>query len=95
MKEAVTLLRLGRILNFMKFLSDTETSQTERVLPHTGGTQKDARAEVGKKLLNLFLNDGKIRGQTPEGEIFEHDISLQLARRFVSRLKGIRVRGTR
>jgi anaerobic magnesium-protoporphyrin IX monomethyl ester cyclase len=95
MKEAVTLLRLGRILNFMKFLSDTETSQTESVLPHTGGTQRDARAEVGKKLLNLFLDDGKIRGETPEGEIFEHDISLQLARRFVSRLKGIRIRGTR
>jgi anaerobic magnesium-protoporphyrin IX monomethyl ester cyclase len=95
MKEAVTLLRLGRILNFIKFLLDTDPPYTDVFQPHTGGTQTDTRTEDGKKLLNMFMRDGKIRGQTPEGDIFEHDISLQLTRRFISRLKDIRVRGTR
>jgi hypothetical protein len=55
----------------------------------------DARMESGKKLLNMFLIDGKIRGQTPEGEIFEHNISLKLARGLIAKLKDIRVTGTR
>jgi anaerobic magnesium-protoporphyrin IX monomethyl ester cyclase len=86
-EESVTLLRLGRILNFMKFLADTGASHA--------GKQTDARMEVGKKLLNMFLSDAKIRGQTPEGEIFEHNISMPLTRRFIRKLKDIRVRGTR
>ncbi len=89
-KESVTLLRLGRILNFMKFLADNSAFRW-----HGAEDQTDARAEAGKKLLNMFLNDAKIRGQTPEGEIFEHNISMQLTRRFIRKLKDIRVRGTR
>jgi hypothetical protein len=42
----------------------------------------------------MFLIDGKIRGQTPEGEIFEHDVSLEITRMFIRKLKNIRVSGT-
>jgi len=94
-KEAVTLLRLGRILNFMKFLADTGTSHADTSPVYAAEKQMDARMESGKKLLNMFLIDGKIRGQTPEGEIFEHNISLKLARGFIAKLKDIRVTGTR
>jgi radical SAM superfamily enzyme YgiQ (UPF0313 family) len=94
-KEAVTLLRLGRILNFMKFLADTETSPADASPVHAAERQMDKRMENGKKLLNMFLIDGKIRGQAPDGEIFEHNISPQVARGFLSKLKDIRVTGTR
>ncbi|MGA8180372.1 MAG: radical SAM protein, partial [Desulfobacterales bacterium] len=94
-KEAVTLLRLGRILNFMKFLADTGTSHADASPVHAAEEQMDARTESGKKLLNMFLIDGKIRGQTPAGEIFQHNISLQVARGFIAKLKDIRVTGTR
>ncbi len=92
-REAVTLLRLGRILNFMKFLADMGNSHTWGVRRHGAGTPSGVRSEIGKKLLDMFLIDGKIRGQTPEGEIFEHNVSLRLTRRFISKLKDIRVRG--
>jgi len=93
-KEAVTLLRLGRILNFMKFLHDLDAAD--------GGTPKqpadthapDTRIENGKKLLRMFLDDGKIRGITPDNDIFEHNISIGLSRRFIRKLQGVRVRGT-
>ena len=94
-KEAVTLLRLGRILNFMKFLADTAASRADRFRQGRAETRKDPRTETGKKLLNMFLKDGKIRGRTPEGEIFEHTVSLELTRRFICKLKDIRVRGAR
>jgi radical SAM superfamily enzyme YgiQ (UPF0313 family) len=94
-EEAVTLLRLGRILNFMKFLADTETSHADALRPLAAENQPDTRIEAGKDLLNLFLMDGKIRGQTPDGEIFEHCISMELSRRFVRKVKDIRIRGTR
>jgi anaerobic magnesium-protoporphyrin IX monomethyl ester cyclase len=94
-REAVTLLRLGRIINFMKFLADMGNSRTRGFRRHGAGTPADERTEIGKKLLDMFLIDGKIRGQTPEGEIFEHNVSLWLTRRFISKLKDIRIVGAR
>jgi radical SAM superfamily enzyme YgiQ (UPF0313 family) len=93
-REAVTLLRLGRMLNFMKFLADMGTSHTRAFRRHGAGTRLDARTKIGKKLFDMFLIDGKIRGQTPEGEIFEHDVSLEITRMFIRKLKNIRVSGT-
>jgi len=93
-KGAVTLLRLGRIINFMKFLADIDNSHAGALPRHRAGTQSDVRTAIGKKLLDMFLIDGKIRGQAPEGEIFEHSISLQLARRFLRELRDISVKGT-
>lgn len=94
-KEAATLLRLGRIINFMKYLADHKPSHPGASRQHAAAGQRHARTEAGKKLLKMFLDDAKIRGQTPEGEIFEHDISMQLTRRFIRKLKDVRIRGTR
>jgi radical SAM superfamily enzyme YgiQ (UPF0313 family) len=93
-KEAVTLLRLGRIINFMKFLIDLDAASSGTP-KHPADTQEhDTRIENGKNLLRMFLDDGRIRGITPEGDIFEHNISIELSRRFIRRLQGISVRGT-
>ncbi|OEU68112.1 MAG: hypothetical protein BBJ57_00110 [Desulfobacterales bacterium PC51MH44] len=93
-KEAVTLLRLGRILNFMKYLVDRGWNITGASIKKSRIENQDNRIETGKKFLRMFLNDGKIRGTTPEGEVFEHRISTELTKKFIQRLKGIRVRGT-
>jgi hypothetical protein len=41
----------------------------------------------------MFLKDGKIRGITPDGDVFEHRISSELSKQFIQRLKGIHIRG--
>lgn len=93
-KEAVTLLRLGRILNFMKYLVDRGWNITGASIKKSRIENQDNRIETGKKFLRMFLNDGKIRGITPEGKVFEHRVSTELTKKFIQRLKGIRVRGT-
>ena len=92
--EAVTLLRLGRILNFMKYLKDLESAASGVSRRHASIRKPDDRLETGMKLLEMFLDDGKIRGITPDGEIFEHNISTELTRRFLGELKNIPIRGT-
>jgi len=92
--ESATLLRLGRILNFIKLLKDKGVN-ISGVLMNNGrvGNLTD-RMETGVELLQMFLKDGKIRGMTPEGNVFEHRISLELSKKFIQRLKGIDIRGT-
>lgn len=94
-KDVVTLLRLGRILNFMKYLADLETAPSGASIQRASLKQEGNRIQIGRKLLRMFLNDGKIRGITPDGQIFEHNISIPLTHRFIQNLKNIRIRGTR
>ena len=93
-KEALTLLRLGRILNFMKFLRDLDAAAGGTPKQPADAHEPDTRIENGKNLLRMFLEDGKIRGITPEGDIFEHSISIELSRRFIRELQRVSVRGT-
>jgi len=91
--ESVTLLRLGRILNFMKSLIDRGFPIPE---PAPAGTKIEApydRFESGKKLLRYFLYDGKIRGVDRDGNLFEHDTETVLAQAFLEGLKPIQIRG--
>jgi hypothetical protein len=92
--EAVTLMRLARILNFIKSLVDAE-SELPRPAPLTVNIAlKGAdRGEIGLRLLASFLYDGRILGIDPEGEVFEHAVSYNLSRCFIDRLKRIRIRG--
>jgi membrane protease subunit (stomatin/prohibitin family) len=53
-----------------------------------------ARIEIGKNLLKMFLDDGKIRGLTLDNDIFEHNISIELSRRFIRELQNVQIRGT-
>ena len=88
--EAVTILRLGRILNFMKHLIRNGGG-----LPEPGAFQEDIlsdeadREEKGRRLLSWFLFDGRIRGTTATGDVFEHTSARKLTGQF---LEGIQSR---
>lgn len=92
--ESVTLMRLGRLLNFMKSLIDQE-------IDYKAETQGDSnkslplenRRETGIRLLQMFLTDGKIRGVTPDGSIYAHEVCLDLTRRFRDGIDAIAIKG--
>jgi anaerobic magnesium-protoporphyrin IX monomethyl ester cyclase len=91
--ESITLLRLSRIINFMKSLIDSgrplpDPAPAADYLDHSNNRQK-----IGEKLLQFFLHDARIRGVSPDGEVFEHKIDLELSKKFLARLKLIRIRG--
>lgn len=92
--EAVTLLRLGRVLNFMKLLIDQG-----RGLPRPGAPEKltelpESRLDLGRVLLAGFLNDGLIRGIDDDGSIYVHRTDSKLCEMFLERLRGIKLRGS-
>ncbi len=93
-KEAVTLLRLARILNFMKSLLDTGTPIPDASPAKIRSDNLDNRIEIGKQFIGKFLNDGRIRGVTPQGEVYDHLISDSISREFVAGLAQINIRGT-
>jgi radical SAM superfamily enzyme YgiQ (UPF0313 family) len=93
--ETVTLLRLARILNFMKSLLDqgVPIPDASPAGHHVDGSGD--RIEIGRRLTAKFLTDGRIRGITPEGELYDHLISETVSRNFLARLKKINLKGTR
>ncbi len=92
-KETVTLLRLSRMVNFMKSLIDSGQPMPQPASA-SGTIEVPAdRQAAGKQLLQFFLYDGKIRGADPQGEVYEHEISLKLSREFLNRLKLTDVKG--
>ena len=94
--QTVTLLRLGRILNYMKHLLDSgrklppASHPSNPFLPETVD-----RDEAGRMLLSAFLADGRIRGIDDGGRIFEHLIDTQLSEAFLGGLGRTGVRGAR
>lgn len=92
-QQTITLLRLSRIVNFIKHLID-RGQQIPNPLPATsriGNLQQ--REAAGKQLLQFFLKDGSIRGVNSNGEVFAHDTSLQLSKQFLDRMDFSRIRG--
>jgi len=55
----------------------------------------DNRIEIGKQLIGKFLHDARIRGVTPQGEIYDHLISDSVSHEFVRGLAKIKLKGTR
>ncbi|WDP88732.1 MAG: B12-binding domain-containing radical SAM protein [Desulfobacter sp.] len=89
--EAVTLLRLTRMLNFMKSLVDTE-GELPRAEPARTELPSD-RHDAGKTLIKWFLNDGIIRGVDREGRAYAHTTDRQLTRQFLERIRTSPVAG--
>jgi radical SAM superfamily enzyme YgiQ (UPF0313 family) len=93
--ETVTLMRLGRIINFMKHLVDKgitppppqDFNASSRILRTVD------RETAGIELLSGLFKDGRIRGITPEGAIYDHTISGPLVERFLKLLQNCRVKG--
>ncbi len=84
-RDSITLLRMGRIINFMKSLLDNGDIIPEPIPCHEDIlTDTRDRIETGKKLLAWFLYDGTIRGTTREGQIYCHHISEKLTKLFIN-----------
>ena len=92
--DAATLMRLGRILNFIKALLDAGLKLPDPMPAETTKIDiRSDRTEIGIRLLQPFLYDGSIRGVTPGGDVYAHRVSLNLTRQFIGGLKEIRIRG--
>jgi radical SAM superfamily enzyme YgiQ (UPF0313 family) len=92
--ESVTLLRLGRLLNFMKYLLDHGLSAPAPWPSDAVAFDPGNRIETGRSLLARFLADGRIRGLTPDGMLYDHHVASRLCERFLSGLQKITLRGT-
>jgi radical SAM superfamily enzyme YgiQ (UPF0313 family) len=95
--DSVTLLRLGRILNFFKSLGPAEKREVlalyasgehipekfdMRDTPGSAQTVATKRRAIGKTLLAFFLRDGVIYGVNPDGRLFVHNVSSSLCTQF-------------
>jgi hypothetical protein len=92
--ESATLLRLGRILNFMKYLLDHGIPVPAPRHSEATALEPKDRILVGRSLLARFLADGSIPGLTPDGRAYEHHVAPRLCERFLSGLRNITLRGT-
>jgi len=92
--ESITLLRLGRILNFMKALQDQGGPVSIRHMASPGELPDTTdRTAVGIWLLQDFFRSGIIRGLSPEGRIFEHKTAPSLVRMFIDGIRNMDVQG--
>ena len=88
--DSATLLRLGRMLNFIKDLDEKKiplplpASAPPRVNPDAD------RRSLGRTLLAAFLKDGGIRGVDADGSVYEHRVAPTLCRRFLDGLAVLR-----
>jgi radical SAM superfamily enzyme YgiQ (UPF0313 family) len=92
--ESATLLRLGRILNFIKSLTDKGITLADLAAGKTPTAIRNERIRTGIRLVQSFMDDGNIRGIAPDGSIFNHPISRPLVRTFIRGLESIRIRGS-
>lgn len=79
-EDSVTLLRLGRILNFIKSLSRSDSIPAADSQDSAWTPAK--RRNAGLLLLRNFLLDGTVSGMTPQGELFRHRVSERLCEIF-------------
>jgi anaerobic magnesium-protoporphyrin IX monomethyl ester cyclase len=92
--EAVTLLRLGRIINFYKHIIDSEQSlPIPAPLLHSRVDPARDRVSLGLALVAHFFSEGQILGVTSAGEIYEHESSGEICQELLAGLKNITVRG--
>ncbi len=84
--ESATLLRLGRILNFMKGLRADGVSLPRPAAPPLRLDPAIDRRRAGLSLLGAFFYDGGIRGVDADGSLYDHLVSAPLCRRFLQGL---------
>lgn len=81
--ESVTLLRLGRIVNFIKQLREDGKIVKASPFDKQGVENLHDRNEIGHRLVEAFLYDGAIRGIQQDGTIFYHGASVELTKKFI------------
>jgi hypothetical protein len=77
----------------MKSLIDNGLALPRPVPATSSITISIDRREIGRQLLQFFLYDGIIRGVSPDGEVYEHEIDLDLCKKFLAGIKTVRIRG--
>ncbi len=83
--QAATLLRLSRIINFAKELENKHIPMpAPQPYVCMDAARHEGRMEKGQILLSRFLHDGRIRGMTPDGDMYEHPADLSLTHRMLS-----------
>ncbi len=86
--HSITLLRLARILNFMKSLKKRKSLLPEPVKCCQNSIDPGIdRKNAGILLVSWFLDDGIIRGIDKNGDIYHHAIDPLLTKRFTDRIK--------
>lgn len=93
-EQTVTLMRLSRVLNFMKHLIDIGTGIPGATPLSVDTLDPSDRIASGRRLLAAFIEDGIIRGVTSEGEIYPHQICRQTTGMFLGKLSGVAIRGS-
>ncbi len=90
--EAITLLRLSRIINFMKLIiNNGEKIPEPAIYNNIKMLNISDRIMIGHQLLSWFLSDGLIRGITPQGEVFIHNVSTVLTRQFIDKIGNVKL----
>lgn len=89
--EAVTLLRLGRVLNFIKSLLKQGWKLHDIYNMKEDLPAALDRTFIGVVLLKSFLRDGLLRGMTPDGDIYVHKQSESLSRHFAEAIWKLRL----
>jgi len=93
-KASLTLLRLARMLNFMKqCVDETGHLPTPEPIPPQVHDLAGSRSDNGHRLVRWFLNDGIIRGVRSDGKVFAHPTDPRLTRAFIKGLDTIAVCG--
>jgi len=94
--ESATLLRLARILNFMKqCVDEQENHPFPAPRPYDGRPLSGSRDAIGRHLLSWFLDDGIVRGVHPNGEVFAQPTASWMTRSFWEGLKSLNIKGFR
>jgi len=92
--ESATLLRLARMLNFMKQCAD---QRDERSFPkpsrYDGRRLAGSRTEMGRQLVSWFLADGILRGVDPNGAVFVHPAPSWMIHAFWKSIQMLPLRG--
>ena len=93
--QAVTLWRLGRVVNFIKSLLD-QGLDLPRPAPLSDPLPEPRarRQEAGVKLLAALLHDAQIRGVTPQGEVYVHPSDRPLMVEFVESMARLEPKGS-
>lgn len=93
-RQAVTLLRLGRILNFMKYILDLGHGLPPPAKPPRRIDPRADRMAIGRQLLAAFFKEGHIRGIDDHGRLYGHCIDPTLTRAFLRGLAHGSLRGS-
>jgi radical SAM superfamily enzyme YgiQ (UPF0313 family) len=93
--QAVTLMRLGRMLNFMKHLIDTGSGIPAAAPLAANALDPSDRTASGRRLLAAFFEDGQIRGLSKSGDVYTHRICRKTTDRFLTKLSGAPISGSR